>query len=430
MSWRDEWRAGSFRSVPFKWKQSDATVGRKTARHDYPKRDDAYVEDMGLRPREFTLECFVIGQDYIDQRDALVSALETAGPGTLEHPTMGTMFVSLNGDVRMSESTSEGGMCRFTIPLIRVEEDNYPSEETDTAAQVEDSSDDLIDASESDFEDEFSCEDEPDNVTDDAESLTDQICGVMDGLAAKFKTSTATPGFVKDLNKIQNSIKTLIGKPFTLAKSISGQINKLRDLALAPLNLILSSRTQLRRGASLSKSIQNLPTDLFNAYAGLFDYGRQGSKLYPSSAPSTSESTTPSKARKAKNQAALTALVRRTAIAEAARTSAEMDHASYDDAMEMRDRIADAIDAELLDSSDSVYSALVDLRAAVVTDINARGANLSRIVTITLSRTEPALVIAHRLYRDATRAEELITRNNIAHPSFVPGGEDLEVLSD
>lgn len=70
MNWRDKWQTGLFRDAKFKWTQASSTVGRKTARHDYPLRDDAFVEDLGKRPREFTLECFVIGKDYTDQRDA------------------------------------------------------------------------------------------------------------------------------------------------------------------------------------------------------------------------------------------------------------------------------------------------------------------------------------------------------------------------
>ncbi len=74
------------------------------------------------------------------------------------------------------------------------------------------------------------------------------------------------------------------------------------------------------------------------------------------------------------------------------------------------------------------------LRLAQLTDIHfgpfLRGADLARIVSSTPARTEPALLIAHRLYGDASRADEIIARNKIAHPLFVPGGTPLEVLSD
>lgn len=431
MDWHDVLeKTGSFRSAYFKWRQSATVVGRKTARHDYPLRDDAYVEDMGSRPREFTLDCFVIGKDYTDQRDALIAALEQEGPGMLDHPTMGYMLVSLNGEVRITESTSEGGMCRFSIPFVLAEERiPYPSANVDTASTVDEQADNVIEASEEDFGDGFNMDSMPKYVADDGESMLDKICDGIDSLAAKFEVGLETPEFVKDLNKIKSSVTTLLHKPLSLAQAITKQLNKLRDIALSPLNLLNYAKLQVNGILNLSKSVLNLPMSLFNAYATLFDYGKSTSSVSKTSS-STISQTTPSRVQEAQNRDALNALVRRTAIAEAARTASTIEFNSYNDAVSVQDALTDAIDEEVLDASDSVYSALVDLRAAVVKDISTRGADLARIVQYTPPRTEPALVIAHRLYGDATRADEIIARNKIKNPLFVPGGVVLEVLSD
>jgi prophage DNA circulation protein len=89
----------------------------------------------------------------------------------------------------------------------------------------------------------------------------------------------------------------------------------------------------------------------------------------------------------------------------------------------------DALDARQGEADDAVYGALADLRGAVVRDIAARGADLARVVRYTPPETLPALVLAHRLYGDAARDGELVARNGIAHPGFVPGGLELEVLT-
>ena len=39
----------------------------------------------------------------------------------------------------------------------------------------------------------------------------------------------------------------------------------------------------------------------------------------------------------------------------------------------------------------------------------------------------PALLIAQRVYQDGSRADELVTRNQVRNPLFVPAGQ-LEVL--
>jgi prophage DNA circulation protein len=422
MSWREQWQTGSFRGVEFCWKQSDTTVGRKTARHDYPLRDDAYIEDMGMLPREFTLECYVIGEDYTFARDALTSALEQEGPGILTHPTMGTFLACVADKVRVTESTSEGGMCRFSIPFILAEENKwYPSADVDTGGAVDDKANTAAEASKNEFGDKFTSSGKPQFVKNDAISMTDKICSALDGLRAKFPTNVETPAFIKDLNKIKNSAQSLIGAPYTLAQSIMTQVNQLRDLALTPLNLLNYAKIQTQGLLNVASSIVNLPMSIFNAYASLFDYGTSTSSI---------SQTTPSRIQQAQNLDAFNALVRQAAIIEAARTSSTIDFSSYDEAESVKETLVDAIDTELLEASDTVYAALVDLRAAVVKDISTRGADLSRIVSFTPAQTAPALVIAHRLYGDGGRAEEIIARNKIRHPLFVPGGVALEVLSD
>jgi prophage DNA circulation protein len=52
---------------------------------------------------------------------------------------------------------------------------------------------------------------------------------------------------------------------------------------------------------------------------------------------------------------------------------------------------------------------------------------LARLGTYTPLTVLPALVLAHRIYQDATRADELVARNGISHPAFMPAVA-LEIL--
>ena len=98
--------------------------------------------------------------------------------------------------------------------------------------------------------------------------------------------------------------------------------------------------------------------------------------------------------------------------------------------MDIRDTVIAAIDTEQLTASDNVFVALSDLKTAVINDINTRALDLSKLVAYTPKSTLPAVVLAYRLYGDANRDEEIVTRNSIAHPGFVIGGRTLEVLTD
>jgi len=108
MSWRDDYRPGAFRGVPFHLKTSTSTGGRRTVLNEYPLRDEPSTEDMGRRARQYQLTMTLIGPDYMARRDRLIEALEAAGPGTLVHPFRGELYVAVLGDYSCEESTEQG----------------------------------------------------------------------------------------------------------------------------------------------------------------------------------------------------------------------------------------------------------------------------------------------------------------------------------
>ena len=115
MSWRDRLAPASFRGVPFYVESSDYTTGRRTVEHEYPFKDDApFTEDMGRSSRSISVDGYVLGEDYFTERDALLDALETSGPGELIHPYLGTINVAV-GTVRVRESSKDGGIAFFNI---------------------------------------------------------------------------------------------------------------------------------------------------------------------------------------------------------------------------------------------------------------------------------------------------------------------------
>ena len=119
-----------------------------------------------------------------------------------------------------------------------------------------------------------------------------------------------------------------------------------------------------------------------------------------------------------------TAALCRRALISLARATASYAPRSYDDAVAIRDQVCGLLDAEIVYAADNgdtqAYLSLRRLRAAVVQDLNTRGAQLPRLMTVTRARPLPALVLAYELYQDTTRADELITRVNPPHPAYFP----------
>lgn len=115
--WRDRKQAASFRGVPFLVDSDSVPVGRRTQLHEFPQRDQPFVEDLGRRTRQYKFTGFVAGDDFLAQRDRLLTALDTAGPGELVHPWFGRLTVTA-GECELSHARNELGMARFNLLFI------------------------------------------------------------------------------------------------------------------------------------------------------------------------------------------------------------------------------------------------------------------------------------------------------------------------
>lgn len=68
------------------------------------------------------------------------------------------------------------------------------------------------------------------------------------------------------------------------------------------------------------------------------------------------------------------------------------------------------------------------LRVDMADNLAQQRLMLPTVQHVTVSYPLPVLVIAYRLYRDANRSSELVSRNRLPHPGFCTG--DLEYLKD
>ena len=72
------------------------------------------------------------------------------------------------------------------------------------------------------------------------------------------------------------------------------------------------------------------------------------------------------------------------------------------------------------DMDQAVYMGLISLRAALVNYLVTTARPLPRMVNYQFANVLPTLVIAYRLYADASRADEIRAENKIVHPAFCP----------
>lgn len=389
-SWRDNLRPGSFRGVPFVTESHDHALGRRLTTHEYPQRDDPYTEDLGRKAREYTMELFVIGEDYMAQRDRLREALEKGGSGQLVHPYLGTHAVCVR-EGHLRETMREGRMARFSVTFVEAGLEIAPDTKKDTAWGVGKSADAVTGAAKESFAEKFRLSG-PARLLNGAKAGLDKVLGGL-------KDTVGAP--LGELKSSKDIMSSLWGTPSGLAGWLVDQLG------------ILGSLTPVT-SASLASGLamQTLPTASATA------------------SPTLSASQTTVQAQNQVNLTAVDNLVQQTAVAEAARASAQATYSSADEALAVRETLCEALEVVSGRASDPVYVRLADLRAAVVLDLGTRAAQLPRMSSFHLPATMPALVVAHRVHGDATREADIVARNRVRHPGAVPGGTTLEVLSD
>lgn len=401
MPFPDDRRPASFRGVPFGVSEVETPgLARRTQVHEYPERDDAYVEDLGRQTTRFDLVAWVAGPDYQVQRDALIAACAEPGPGQLVHPTYGERTVSCV-DCSARETWSRGE-ASFSLSFVLAGSNRFPSATPFSKGLIEDRAGAASTTVGDTFGRLWGVTDVVQWVYEDGSEIVVAAHAAMSAAVRSVpKGEDPDLGAVtRDLAILAEASATLLGDPGGLASQIASVIRTVATVSAGPLGTIRI----------------------------LEDLARFGDDLDPGS------NSTASRARAQANQRAMMALVRRNAAIEAARAVPDAELASYGDAVELRDRLEALLDTEITSAADQLQDedaeALRTLRAEVVRDLTLRGGPLARVQTFVPIDTVPAVVIAQRLYGDALRADEIIARNTvIEHPGFVVGGTELEVLS-
>ncbi len=402
--WRDRFVRGSFRGAPFVTTQREQTGGRRVAIFELPFRDTPIGEDLGRRAREATVDCFVVGRDYMDRRDALIDALEAFGPGTLVDPWTGKQLQVYVDDYRLVESTDEGGMARFTILFRESGAEKPITSSTDTSALASAAATSLSAGLPAQFGERFSVDKAAGFVEDAATDLVDAVAIAAElSAASSGGLGQALRSFESGLRLLPGGTASLIRSPLSLGQTLVGLVGAVSALASQP-------RARLRAIEPLARfgdTIDAVPR------------------------------TTPARTRQADNQDAIIHIVRVAASAELVAAAAAIRWTNQGDAVATRDRLTAIFDAHMLAAADAGEDDRAEqfdaLRTALARDIGARSASLARGYRYTPRATEPVLVIAQRLHGFGRTMEEqagaIVAMNKVRHPGFVRGGVALDVIA-
>lgn len=374
--WQTQLVPASFRGVPFKVEEGGRTAGRRVVEFEVPKGNTPYAEDMGRAARKWQITGYVIGDDYIAQRDALLDACDEDGAGILVHPSLGTMNV-MCGPVSSHESRLRGGICTFE--MMFVEAGQAPS------AAVTDDTQGL--------------------VSSQADSMGDAAATALDAaLALAFAAGATVANIAEGVGLLATMLNALSG-------TVSGQTGTLGSQLFFAINdLIAGGEADLR--------ISLLGTPLLAVFEQATAAGATLAGM--NTVITAMEAAAPAGAI---GIAIVNAGINMALVEQARILAATAFTSSNDVSAAIASNNANFSSAEetIADSGDvATYQALIALHASVTRDLVNRGLQLPSLVTYSLARSLPSLVVSLRLYGDSTHADDLVAQNKVIHPAFMP----------
>ena len=414
-------RPASFRGVAFEVESHSESGGRRVELHEYPLRDTPYAEDLGKKAGKWQIEAFLVNgkSGYAERRDKLREALNASGPGTLIHPYLGELSVSVDG-YSLKETTREGGYCTFSISFVEAGQPVEPDVEKDTAANVLDKAEAAKEAATAGFLDEYM------PLLEDLEGLAGKVPALLSEATAFLGTPLSI------LSRAQSAASSVLALPDRLASRILGYLGTIRQLGgIATSGLKMNALTALlgKKSAGTASSWLVTSNGVIAGIVGETSWPQAGGGSIGGGTPSPETLGVVASTVANRAETPLIDLIAAGAVIEAAIESADADYGTADEALASRDAVIDAIDeVQRANCSDAVFTALSELAVAVNEDLTTRGAELPKLGSATLFISMPALAASYRLYGDVGQADAIVARNRIRHPGRVPGGVPLEVI--
>ncbi|MFQ6244965.1 DNA circularization protein [Yersinia enterocolitica] len=438
--WSEHLHQASFRGVPFVINKSIGTFGRRQVVHSYPYRDTSYIEDLGRSARSIVLTGFLVqnsqiytAPDVMTQRDSLIAACEMPGAGTLVHPTLGEMTVSIS-ELKIDEDTAGGRIFSFTLTVVESGLRAFAiTGAAEMGVSVQSSWLRLSAKAVAGF---------ISTVKGEMRSATQVIKTLKNTAAFWGRMVTNT---TNEASNLGNALRSTFGRNRygrynhgTVGGSSSGAtaaVNQQQDTT--NLSLLVAQRL------AFTVEGQAAVNTAVNEFLDANSIDSHGEKMLAVvNTVQNSGISTPDIIRMMENLSVTQDDTFRShesdrAVAAASHhlmmalcaggmvcAAAQYQPENYDDAVTVLGRVCDVIDATALVAAnrgnDETYSELMLMRESIVLLLQQAGANLSRVGEISFNRSLPALMLANRLYQDASRGDGLVKMANPIHPAFMP----------
>lgn len=232
----DEISSASYAGVAFLPRDTETSGGRKTVLHQFPNSNNQQIEDLGLRPRTYSITAIINEtnqESYLVKRDLLLQALEAGEPSDLVHPYYGLITDIVARTFTIRESTTSIGDSEIDIVFAISDTTGLPVQAlSNTSATVLNSTRESISARvRQTIIDSFLVRgSDGGNFTDASNTLNNFVGIIRNSIVASPVDTDLLDSFTRLLDVFESNIPSLIYNPTALGTGIASTINEFAAL--------------------------------------------------------------------------------------------------------------------------------------------------------------------------------------------------------
>lgn len=402
---------GSFRGVGFEYLSDEYYFQKKTA-EDNLFADETDEEELGEKPRAFTIKCCVMGKDARKKRNALQAALEKKDAGILIHPQYGRMKVKVPADGYMIHSSAEqGNYYEFEINFVKAND-----KMSLTVLPVKPSA---------------------------AESLKSAVAAAQKVMAESVVPKSWLDELESFADKI--SMSEIASEMADFTSGVTSKISRLTSLKLLPFDAVTAITGSLTTLGKSAGGVLSYPAgfvsdclNVFSNVAATFDFYKGLARIKLDILPQKNKYDTPQNKAKEMAQRAIVNVISQVGTVKAVEAAAPDDATESSlTANEVKERIAEITELveSVVDDADNAESpelqeTFEELLQKAVDVLENRATLKTRFVSRAVS--VPALVL---LYEECGRSavdklDDFTARNALKTPLLIGGGQIVEVVDD
>jgi prophage DNA circulation protein len=383
----------SYKGTPFFVEQDAEEGGRRIVVHKFPMRDTPFLEDLGEDQRDYNVTAYLASDTADTDAGTLVATCALTGAGTLVLPTHGPLTVRCL-TFKRSRTKDKHGFIAFDLHFIREGAASALASVASLANAIFVAADSTVTTIAASFVANTTIADQANFVVAAATDGVQNAVSTIEAIRTSNPVDPTVSAAQRDaLQSIFDQTPTLIEDPV--------------NIGTLPTDLIASARAVAdgMPAASAVSAFEAVVTDpTLNV-------------TLASSFPTLNRQTA------AQNDAAAKQLLLLAALTAYCEAIAQLTLSDRQQAITLRANVAEYIEAILENippENINLFDAIASLRNSTIQYLSTAIINLAPVVTVSANLSLPALYWAWRLYADPNRSDELVARNQVTHPSFMP----------